>query len=748
MVCLIYRKILTLNNSMKKLLILIAVFSVLNVNAQNYLISFSGAGASTSINTVVAENLRTGDSLTLNGTDVLHLKGSIVTTGKIEKRSSSVLKIFPNPVIDMATVEFVPSSPGEAILSISDMSGRKIAEIRGYLDNSLQQFRLSDAENGFYLISVTGSNYQYSGKLICNGNSGGSMHIEKISNNQTVDVKGLKGNSKAYETTQGIVDMIYSPGDRLKLTAISGDYRTILTDIPDRTKTIIFDLVSVVDKDTNNYHVVKIGDQSWMEENLKTTRYKDGTSITPVPGNSDWSEKVTPGYSWYANNKEMYKDPYGAIYNGFTVGTGKLCPVGWHVPTVEEWRSMIDFLMINNYGYQGSVAKALASKTRWNTPVFNPNYPSVGKDPEYNNSSGFNAYPGGIRNTDGSFYQEGYLGVWMTTGGTTTMADFSLSNGGMNAEQGYDYRSNGFSVRCIKGDVKVMPNLITIHPANITQTSASSGAITVGEGESPVTVHGVCWNTSGDPTITDSKTTDGSGTGTFTSTLTGLTPGTSYWVRSYAINSDGVSYGTAFQFSTQIADADGNVYNTVIISDGIWMVENLRTTKFNNAIPISLITENSVWSALTTPSYCWYNNDPATNKQIYGGLYNWYAVNSGKLCPQNWHVASDIEWTAFTDFMAGEINAGGRMKETGTSHWLSPNTAATNDFGFTALPGGMRDINGDFSNVRIDGNWWSSTQYNTGNAWYRNINYNRGNMNRNYSGKSNGFSVRCIKNLY
>jgi uncharacterized protein (TIGR02145 family) len=746
MVRLIYKKILTLDKTMKKSFFLIAVFSVLNANAQNYLISFSGIGASTSISTILAENLSSGASLTLNGTDVLHLKGNIVTTGTIEKRSSSVLKIFPNPMVDNATVEFVPSAPGEAIVSIYDMSGRQVAEIRGYLENSLQKFRLSDAAKGIYIISVRGNNYQYSGKLICNGNYSGPISIEKTGSNQTVDVKGLKVNSRAYESTQGVIDMIYSPGDRLKFTAVSGVYRTIMTDIPDKTKTIIFDLVSMVDKDTNNYHVVKIGDQSWMEENLKTTRYKDGTSITLVTDNSDWSGKISPGYSWYANNKEMYKDPYGAIYNGYTAGTGKLCPEGWHIPSAEEWRSMIDFLMINNYGYQGSVAKSLASQNGWITPVINPYYPSVGKDPQYNNSSGFNAFPGGIRNPDGSFFQAGYLGAWATTSGTSTMADFSISNGSINPEQGYDYRSVGFSVRCIKGDVKVLPNLVTTHPTDITQTSASSGAITVGEGESPVTEHGVCWNTSGDPTIADSKTSDGAGTGTFTSLLTYLNPGTAYWVRAYAINSDGVSYGTAELFSTQIADADGNVYNTAIISDRIWMTENLKTTKYNDTTPISLVTENSVWSTLSTPGYCWYNNDAVSNRLVYGGLYNWYAVNTGRLCPMNWHIASDIEWTAFTDFMAGEINAGGRLKESGTSHWLSPNTGATNDFGFTALPGGIRDITGVFGNVRIDGNWWSSTQLNTVTAWSRNINYNAGNINRNNSGKSSGFSVRCVKN--
>jgi uncharacterized protein (TIGR02145 family) len=448
--CFIYRKIFTLNKTMKKLLFLIAVFSVLKANAQNYLISFSGAGASTSISTVVAENLTSGESLTLNGTDVLHLKGNIVTTSTIEKSASSGIKIFPNPMIDEATVEFVPAIPGEAIVSISDMSGSQIAEMRSYLSNSVQQFRLSDAEKGFYIITVRGSNYKYSGKLICNRTSGGSMSIEKTSSNQTVDVKGLTGNSKAYEPTQGIVEMTYSPGDRLKFTAFSGVFKTILTDIPDKTKTIVFDLVPVVDKDSNNYHVVNVGDQSWMEENLRTTRYNDGTSIALVQDNSDWNGRVTPAYSWYANNKELYKDPYGALYNGYTVATEMLCPVGWHVPTVEEWRSMIDYLLINNYGHQGSVAKSLASRTGWIIPEYSPNNITVGKDPQFNNTSGFNAFPGGLRNPDGSFYQAGYLGVWMTSSGTSTMADFSISNGGNSPEQAYDYRPAGFSVRCVK----------------------------------------------------------------------------------------------------------------------------------------------------------------------------------------------------------------------------------------------------------------------------------------------------------
>ena len=552
--------------------------------------------------------------------------------------------------------------------------------------------------------------------------------------------------------------MPYTSGERLKFTAISGDYRTIETDIPDKTKTIIFDLISVVDKDTNNYHVVKIGDQSWMEENLKTTKYRDGTSIPLVLNNMEWSNLTTPSYSWYSNSKESFKDPYGAIYNGYTIGTGKLCPIGWHVPTVDEWGSMIDYLMINDFAYHGepgAIAKSLASKTGWNVPqpTLNHGYllpvPDgvVGKDAQYNNSTGFNGMPGGMRNPDGTFSGIGYVGVWNTASGTSSMWDFSMSNKGSIIQQGDDYRPAGFSIRCIKGETKTLPNLITTNAYNITQTTATSGATVVGVGESPVTSRGVCWNTTGSnyPTIEDNKTADGTGTETFTSLLTGLLPGTFYYIRSYAINSDGIAYGTLQEFSTKIADIDGNIYNTVSIYDKIWIVENLKTTRYNDGTTIPLVTDNAAWSTLATPGYCYYNNDDITYKSTYGGLYNWFAVSTGKLCPIDWHVPSDAEWTAFTDFMAGEIVAGGRLKEIGTAHWLTPNTGATNENGFTALPGGSRDNNGNFNNIGQDGNWWSSSENDANSSWYRNMNYNVSSIDRNYYSKANGLSVRCIK---
>ncbi|MBI5010148.1 MAG: fibrobacter succinogenes major paralogous domain-containing protein, partial [Bacteroidia bacterium] len=140
--------------------------------------------------------------------------------------------------------------------------------------------------------------------------------------------------------------------------------------------------------------------------------------------------------------------------------------------------------------------------------------------------------------------------------------------------------------------------------------------------------------------------------------------------------------------SAQVSDIDGNVYQTVTIGTQVWMKENLKTTKLNDGIALPNVIDNAAWAALTTTGYCWYNNDATTYKSTYGALYNWYAVNTGKLCPIGWHVPSDDEWTLLTTFRGGYSVAGGKLKETGTLHWTSPNTGATNETGFTALPGG------------------------------------------------------------
>ena len=162
--------------------------------------------------------------------------------------------------------------------------------------------------------------------------------------------------------------------------------------------------------------------------------------------------------------------------------------------------------------------------------------------------------------------------------------------------------------------------------------------------------------------------------------------------------------------SGTVTDVDGNVYHTVTIGTQVWMVENLQTTRFNDGSAIPLITDSVAWINALTPGYCWYNNDPLAVKNPYGALYNWFAVNTGKLCPPGWHVPTDADWEILINTLGGDSIAGGKMKESGTTHWKSPNIGATNISGFTALPGGARALYGGFYNLTEDGYWWSATE--------------------------------------
>ncbi len=394
-----------------------------------------------------------------------------------------------------------------------------------------------------------------------------------------------------------------------------------------------------------------------------------------------------------------------------------------------------------------------------------------------------------------------------------------------------------------------LPTLTTTEVSSITGTTATSGGNITSDGGAAITAYGVCWSTSDNPTTADSKTTDGAGTGAFTSSITGLTAGTMYYVRAYATNSAGTAYGNQQTFTTSavtpptatttaatsvtnttatlngtvnannssttvifeyglttsygltstatqspvsgttltnvsvgitgltsgqtyhyslkavnaggttnggdisftttvtttVNDNEGNVYHTVTIGTQVWMVENLKATKYNDDTSIPLVTDATDWQNLSTPAYCWNDNDEATYKATYGALYNWYTVNAGNLCPTGWHVPSDAEWTTLTTFLGGEDVAGGKLKEAGTTHWLSPNEEATNESGFTALPGGDRWFNGTFPGIGAGGYWWSSTEHSSSFAWYRFMYYLLGYVDRDYDAKEVGFSVRCVK---
>jgi uncharacterized protein (TIGR02145 family) len=206
-----------------------------------------------------------------------------------------------------------------------------------------------------------------------------------------------------------------------------------------------------------------------------------------------------------------------------------------------------------------------------------------------------------------------------------------------------------------------------------------------------------------------------------------------------------------------VTDIDGNIYLTVKIGEQWWMMEDLKVTHYRNGDPIANVTDGSSWTALTTGAYCEYNNDVAYG-DAYGRLYNWFAVDDSRnIAPEGWHVATDEEWKQLEMYLGMSqasadgtlwrgVNEGGKLKETGTMHWVDPNYAATNVSGFTALPGGSRHFaTGDFNFLGTAAPFWLSTEYDAGMAWMRNVVNNRGDIYRNYTSKVHGFSVRCVK---
>jgi uncharacterized protein (TIGR02145 family)/uncharacterized repeat protein (TIGR02543 family) len=197
-----------------------------------------------------------------------------------------------------------------------------------------------------------------------------------------------------------------------------------------------------------------------------------------------------------------------------------------------------------------------------------------------------------------------------------------------------------------------------------------------------------------------------------------------------------------------IKDVDGNIYTEVTIGTQTWMVENFKATRYNDGTAIPWVTDGTAWGALTTPGYCWYNNNEGTNKATYGALYNWYTVaptNPKNIAPAGWHVSTDAEWTILNNYLGGDAVAGGKLKEAGMAHWSDPNTGATNSSGFTALPGGCRLNDGAFLYQNTNGNWWNATEFDAASAWYRALGFDDVYLNKGHSIKSRGFSLRLVR---
>ena len=526
---------------------------------------------------------------------------------------------------------------------------------------------------------------------------------------------------------------------------------------------------TVKDIDDNIYNTVQIGTQCWTKENLKVTKYRDG-SLIPLDetggtsGNGTgqtWSSRTTGARTVYGHNATNF-ETYGYLYNWYAVSDSRgLCPKGWHVPTDDEWTKLTDHL--GGLSVAGGKMKS--------TGIIFWNSPNTGAG----NESGFSALPGGNRDyLVGQFQEIKYLGYfWSSTELDQNAARRPrLQNTDITVFRNQDPKADGFTVRCLKDStlniVNVVPVLNTIQPTDLLSTSAKSGGSILSEGGAPVTSKGVVWSTTSNPTITlSTKTNDGNGISSFSSLLTGLSPNTTYFIRAFATNSVGTGYGNELSFTTPnttsqgipcpgtptVKDIDGNTYNTIQIGTQCWTKENLRVTRYNDGTLIPLDTSGGyngdgigqTWSNLNTGARTVYGNENL-KLSIYGYLYNWYAAADLRgICPLGWRIPTNGDYSLISQSLGNENIAGGKLKETGITNWKSPNTAATNETGFTGLPGGLRWENGRFRLLSERGFFWSSSVSGFTDAWPYMLYYLDGFIYRVNHPRYIGGSLRCLK---
>ena len=553
----------------------------------------------------------------------------------------------------------------------------------------------------------------------------------------------------------------------------------------------------VTDVDGNVYNTVQIGGQCWLRENLRTTKYSDGTSLTYNSGNNT---SYSTGYWHYPNGDSQNKQSYGLLYNWKAVmhdesssnatpsGVQGICPNGWHLPSDAEWSQLVDYVSSQSeYGCGNDntfIGKALAASTGW---LNRAETCSVGNDQSSNNATRFGALPAGFLSDH--FANLGYsVHFWSSTEQSSSVAYFrdlfDSYKTGLDKDAYYKYR--GYSVRCLRNDSlsQYFPSVTTSSISNVTATTATCGGNITSNGGVIVTSRGVCWGNSHNPTIESSHVTNGTGSGSFSTIITRLAPNLTYYVRAYATTPYGTVYGNEVSFTTPVnftgdeyscpamptvTDVDGNIYHTVKIGNQCWLRENLRVKKYADGTVISESSYNS-----TTVGYWSYPNEDSSNQLSHGLLYNWAAVMRGAtscdsipsgvqgICPIGWHVPSNAEWTQLinyvssqSEFPCGSNNVNIAKALAATSGWkYSSNDCATgnnsstnNTTGFGVISSGcyFQGIGQNYLDYDAHAAFWCSTEQNDNTAYIRYISYNKAAVGTTYKDKYRQYSVRCLR---
>ena len=446
---------------MKKITFLfVLMFTAVLAKAQDYQISFTGSGESTTVDSVYVENLTQGTTLELLGSDILNLVQtlSVVSQAGINKD----IKIYPNPVKESSKIQFYNDQTDDVRINIYDVTGKLIAGQSGRVNAGTNVFEISGFPSGIYIVNIKTSVWQESLRIVSVGNKTQTPTIK--SEKGFMSPTKVKSTSKS---TSNIIQMQYNDGETLLFTIISGDYSRVITAIPTQTQIINSEFVSCTDPDGNNYAVVTIGNQTWMAENL--------AYLPEITFENDWASYYNPQYSVYdyapGSGSETIAgakvtanyNTYGVLYNWPAAmdgdassssnpsGVQGICPNGWHLPSDEEWKELEMALGMSQAeadgtGYRGTNE---GSKLAGNTSLWNGG--NLENDAEFG-ISGFSAIPGGFRNSSGGFGNFGDTGTYRSA----TEDDII---GAWVRGLYYDYsnvirydtgKEGGFSVRCVR----------------------------------------------------------------------------------------------------------------------------------------------------------------------------------------------------------------------------------------------------------------------------------------------------------
>ncbi|MBV5281088.1 MAG: hypothetical protein JZU53_01505 [Paludibacter sp.] len=765
-----------------KLTVLFLLFSAFahSIFAIDYKIKFRFSDEQSTLNKVIVSNITQGTEVNIPAGTILNLIDSSNPSNRVNG-SRNELKVFRNSMSGENTITFYAVQTGKALISVFRDNGSKVITETKNLEQGNNSFQLS-LPIGFYIVSVSGTDYKYTSKIISNINA---SSIPSMAFLGAVPAQYTSSNES------NLVSFNYSAGDVLIYNGISGTNTSVQTDIPTSDKTIVFDITEDIESHTtmskvapaDKYDAVVIGTQTWMAKNLNVTKYRNGDEIKH-------KIKGKTYYDYKAPNKDANSiGEIGYMYNFEAVkDTRGLAPKGWHIPTIQEWETLNTYLMSNRYNYDNSIsgnkiAKSLAANSGWSVSRI---IGAVGNDLSLNNKSGFNALPGGW--FDGNMYLDRYNSTtWWTKDPcynnfidiNTQYGCVSLVADSANLIIGCSNLQSSRYIRCIKDKLPVISKqfLSVIDESNlkITCTFNVSGNQ---DGES-ISTYAIC---STSPTPVDDtvqqdpfayKNISTKKTGEFKIEISKLEAGVKYYIRVYAINDAGVVYSEEKTFMLRLKDVDGNIYKTIKIGTQVWMVENLRTTRYRNGSNISKIVDDKKWSNISSGAYCDYYENDAINKKR-GKLYNWHAVNSSAgLAPKGWHVPSAKDWNILKEYLVinGYNYDGSTIIDTSnpsSDNKLAQSMAANTDWrvpestspssgnpgfslllnnrsGFSALPYVVRKSSGEYyKDDNTCTKWWTSDANKAG-AIFRIIYYNLPYLITDTDSKNSGLYIRCVK---